>query len=42
MMLMKKPPFNGASEVEIMEAILSEEVDYKGINITMKVANGQN
>lgn len=41
MMLMKKPPFNGASEVEIMEAILSEEVDYSGTCIASKVESGQ-
>lgn len=42
MMLLKKPPFNGVNETEIMEAILTEEIAFQGISPSIQVDSGPN
>jgi calcium-dependent protein kinase len=41
MMLLKRPPFNGTNETEIMEAILTEEVLFQGTSVAMQGTIGR-
>lgn len=40
MMLLRKPPFNGTTEAEIMEAILSEDIEFRGKLRSMQDESG--